>query len=519
VADNASASERYAAQTLVRYLNNISKSHFELQNATAATAAQPQLAVGFGAACALGVPATVMAGLGEEGFVVSSVHKGLTSAQAVLTGGEGAPRGTIYAVDACLEALGAKFLAWDVTVLPSSLPPNLPGWDMRELPAMQMRQAYNWETQVAADFDTHARLNKAVPHSDSWLPEILDQAHGSSVYYATPPGFTATIMSALSNGTVGGSPPPDLWRTHREWFWPRGDAYGPGSTCSGHNSCTQVCWSNSSLQQFLLERAKDFLRRDPGARLISFSQLDNSNYCQSPTEAAIIAEEQSPAGPMLRAVNFIAQGLEADFPDVMVDTLAYSYTQKAPLITRPRQNVVIRLCTSSFDKEMIESWSNLTKHIFVWDYLTVFGAYLEPFPITLQLPADIRFLARNGVTGCTSPLHIPLARTTVGLDLPHSLRCCCPLRVVTVFTVFLFLVGARLWRDGSVWTRWRHVGAERLSAVKVALEPGCRHRCRHRIISSRLLWSECGDVCDGVPELAAWRGSVTGLLRTLSSLD
>jgi hypothetical protein len=273
---------------------------------------------------------------------------------------------------------------------------------------MQMRQAYNWETQVAADFDTHARLNKAVPHSDSWLPEILDQAHGSSVYYATPPGFTATIMSALSNGTVGGSPPPDLWRTHREWFWPRGDAYGPGSTCSGHNSCTQVCWSNSSLQQFLLERAKDFLRRDPGARLISFSQLDNSNYCQSPTEAAIIAEEQSPAGPMLRAVNFIAQGLEAEFPNVMVDTLAYSYTQKAPVITRPRQNVVIRLCTSSFDKDMIESWSNLTKHIFVWDYLTDFGAYLEPFPITLQLPADIRFLARNGVTGCTPPLPIPL---------------------------------------------------------------------------------------------------------------
>jgi hypothetical protein len=390
VAANASASERYAAQTLATYLGTISgTSPWVVTNASAATETRPQLAVGFGAARALGVPASALVGLGEEGFVVSSVYPGLHASQAFLSGGPGAKRGTIYAVDAALEELGVLFLAFDATVVPTVLPVALPGWQLREKPAMMLRQAYNWESELDADFNTHLRLNKAVPHSDSWLPEIMDAKHGGSVYYAEPPGFVHTVMAVLSNGTTD-SPPDmhDLWPTHREWFWPR-DEVGPW----------QVCWSNASLQRYLLERSKDYLRRDPRASLISISQLDNSNYCQDPTESAIISAEQSPAGPMLRAINFIARGLESEFPAVRVDTLAYSYTQPAPVITRPRDNVVIRLCTSYFDKQLVESWANLTQNIFVWDYLTIFGAYLEPFPITLELPGNIELLANNGVTG------------------------------------------------------------------------------------------------------------------------
>lgn len=39
---------------------------------------------------------------------------------------------------------------------------------------------------------------------------------------------------------------------------------------------------------------------------------------------AIIKEEGSPMGPLLRAVNTIADRIAGDFPNIAVDTLAYT---------------------------------------------------------------------------------------------------------------------------------------------------------------------------------------------------
>ena len=46
---------------------------------------------------------------------------------------------------------------------------------------------------------------------------------------------------------------------------------------------------------------KGFLRSQPDANIISVSQNDNRNYCQTPEETAIMDEEGSPMGPLLRA--------------------------------------------------------------------------------------------------------------------------------------------------------------------------------------------------------------------------
>ena len=73
------------------------------------------------------------------------------------------------------------------------------------------------------------------------------------------------------------------------------------------------------------------------------AQNDNSRYCKDPAELAVIQEEGSPIGPLLRAVNQIARSLADEFPLVAVDTLAYSYTQPPPTVTRPERNVIIRL--------------------------------------------------------------------------------------------------------------------------------------------------------------------------------
>jgi hypothetical protein len=69
------------------------------------------------------------------------------------------------------------------------------------------------------DWNVHRRLNKA-----SLSGESPTAAFGSSVVYASPPGFVHTSYALLgTKPNAGRAPPTDLFKTHNEWFWPRDD--------------------------------------------------------------------------------------------------------------------------------------------------------------------------------------------------------------------------------------------------------------------------------------------------------
>lgn len=103
--------------------------------------------------------------------------------------------------------------------------------------------------------------------------------------------------------------PPDEFRTtHPEWF---GD--------------TQLCWTNRSLIQFVIGRVRGYLKADPNATVISVTQNDGGSACRNPEEDRVAKEEASDAGPLLRAVNSVADAIKDDYPGVVVETLAYTY--------------------------------------------------------------------------------------------------------------------------------------------------------------------------------------------------
>eukprot|EP01051_Picozoa_sp_SAG22_P025895 SAG22_NODE_7897_length_699_cov_1.338333_1_plen_90_part_10 len=60
---------------------------------------------------------------------------------------------------------------------------------------------------------------------------------------------------------------------------------------------------------------------------------------------AIMEAEHSPIGPLVRAVNAIADAISDEFPRVSVSTLAYEWTRPVPVLTKPRRNVIIRYAT------------------------------------------------------------------------------------------------------------------------------------------------------------------------------
>ncbi len=187
------------------------------------------------------------------------------------------------------------------------------------------------------------------------------------------------------------------------------------SSLAGTPADKQPCFSDPEILDTVIANVRAMLERDPSITIVSVSQNDNQNYCTCAKCRAVDAEEGSHMGTLLRFVNAVAEDIEDDYPDVIIDTLAYQHTRQAPKITRPRDNVCIRLCSieccfshplndpscsvnAAFKKD-IEDWNEICDRIYVWDYVTCFSYYVETFPNFEVLRENMRFFAEHGVKG------------------------------------------------------------------------------------------------------------------------
>jgi hypothetical protein len=128
---------------------------------------------------------------------------------------------------------------------------------------------------------------------------------------------------------------------------------------------------------------------------------------------------------LIRFVNAIADNIKEDYPNVAIDTLAYQYSTTPPKKTKPRDNVIIRLCSieccfahdfesctclqkdangktisrnGTFVEDM-KKWAKIAKNIYVWDYVVDFSHYFMPFPNLKILQKNIIFFINHNVKG------------------------------------------------------------------------------------------------------------------------
>ncbi|MBR4204644.1 MAG: DUF4838 domain-containing protein [Clostridia bacterium] len=177
----------------------------------------------------------------------------------------------------------------------------------------------------------------------------------------------------------------------------------------------QPCFCDPENLKKAITGVRAILEKDPGVSIISVSQNDNMNYCKCEKCAAVDAEEGSHMGSMLRFVNAVAADIAQDYPNVVIDTLAYQHTRKAPSVTKPLPNVCIRLCSieccfshplddgscpvnAAFHHDIVE-WSKICDRIYIWDYVTDFCFYVPTFPNFGVLRKNMRFFAEHGVRG------------------------------------------------------------------------------------------------------------------------
>ena len=321
--------------------------------------------------------------LGDDGF-----H--LRTAGEYLCIIAGPVRGALYGVYELLERYwGCRWYASFHSVIPLHTSLSLPDIDDAQAPAFAMREPYWWEMRDG-DYAARSRANGTGMQ--------LEERHGGKIRFGGGL-FVHTFYRLV--------PPDEFFADHPEYY-----SLIDGERQIGYS---QLCLTNPDVLRIVTERVLAAIRSDPTARLFSVSQNDWDGHCQCDTCMEIEEREESPAGPLIHFVNQVAEAVEAEFPDVWIETLAYQYTRKPPKTIRPRHNVVPRLCTIECDfslpldesaypqnvrfVEDIRGWSAITDKLYVWDYTTNFHNYVGPHPNFPAIPGNIRFFRDNRVVG------------------------------------------------------------------------------------------------------------------------
>ena len=304
-----------------------------------------------------------------------------------------AARGALYGAYEFLERfVGCRWYASWRTVVPRLDRVEIPcDLDETQTPAFAMREPFWYDVIQHPEFAARLRVN-----SRSWR-RLGDKFGGDPYRFGGGLGSCHTFDRLL--------PPEKYFDEHPEYF-----SMVKGRRIKSH---TQLCLTNPDVLRIVTSNVLERIRKDPGARFYGVSQNDWYNFCECPECKAVDDEEGSHSGTMIRFVNAVAEAVEKEFPDAIIETLAYQYTRKAPKKTKLRHNVVPCLCTIECDfaqpldrspfKENktfckdIEDWSRLTDFLYIWDYTTDFANYTMPWPNAYALQGNVKFFLQNNV--------------------------------------------------------------------------------------------------------------------------
>ena len=299
----------------------------------------------------------------------------------------GGPRGVLYGVYEVLERLGCRWYTPETERIPKQADIQLAWGRETHRPAFENRDNFNWETADPV-WRARNRLN-------GWKPAIPEYMGGHNDYGM----WCHTFFELVS--------PNEHFARHPEYFTMVGGVR--------RRDGNQLCLSNPGVLRLLTQRLLARIRANPRATIFSVSQNDGLGYCECPACLAIVREEGSQSGPILRFVNAVAAVVARQHPHVLIDTLAYLYSVEPPRHVQPAPNVRVRLCAfgccqahgfGSCDQaesrrflKALNGWSRITSQLYIWHYCTNFGSYLLPMPNLDEIHANIGLYHRRGVYG------------------------------------------------------------------------------------------------------------------------
>ena len=384
VSASASAAERYAADELQRYLYELDGSYYEI-----ITDAQPfdgfKFCVG---ATSFYDTAEDLTDKPADSYVIAPFSNGLA-----IFGAGG--RGTLYGVHTFLEDFcGFKCYGWRSVMVKTSSKMVLPQEKIEYEPFFEYRNT-DWRSGWTPCYSYAHKLNGVY--------QYYEAAQGGNIPYLGESGnHTLSTVFCSAN---------EYFETHPEYF----------ALHNGERVPDQLCLTNGNVYAIVLAEVMDVLNSEEydseaDLQIISLSQADNLNYCQCENCSAVDEANGSHAGSLIAFVNRIASAVKAEgYDNLAFDTLAYTYTRKAPSQVVPEDNVIVRLCTfeccfsHALDDpdceqnrelmEDLEEWSQICGRIYIWDYTTNFAYTLGIFPDFGTLQKNMQCFYTHGVKG------------------------------------------------------------------------------------------------------------------------
>ena len=372
ISTGASESEVYAGEELAKYLQ------------------QKNVAVKDGA---FPISIQIDETLEDDAFVITATIEG-ADAGMTIRGGNG--RGVLYGVYKFLEELGGvRYFTPTLESVPETPITIQDGVVLEYTPYFEARRL-NWN---AVRTETDWCLKQGINGHDGEMSAKYGgkQRYGSGLFVHT----LGLLNEDTSDETPGDNPNP--------------------------------CLTSEETYQTVLKNLRARLEADPTVDIVSVSQNDKNVYCQCENcVASYLKYTHNPnnyeaggtAGNLLEFVNRLAEELEDEYPNLVIDTLAYNYTQAPPKDIVPRENVCIRVCsirvcfmhpmtecpdakgpndiawsrTAQFRTDFI-NWGKICDRIYVWDYTTNFAYYIAPFSNFGTIRENMRFYHENGVRG------------------------------------------------------------------------------------------------------------------------
>jgi hypothetical protein len=367
VPSNATAQEQKAASVLQDYLLQISGAAVPIVSATRPST-RYEILLGQNEKLAEHGIDVNFSQLEADGFVIRT-----DSLRLIIAGGN--DKGTLFGVYTFLEKyLGCRMFTPKVKIIPARDTITLGNIDDREIPRIRYRTIHYKTSWDAEYVDWHKLNHDAEGERPAW---------GTWVH--------------TFNHLV---PPEVYFKDHPEYYAMR----------DGRRLPTQLCLTNPDVVKVVVQNLRREIARNPSAKYWSVSQNDNRQFCMCDECRALDDKEGSHSGTMIDFVNQVA----AQFPDLMISTLAYEYTRKAPATIKPLKNVNIMLCSIEVRRDLpiasaedtmcvsfvkdVKDWGRIANDIIVWDYVIQFNNLVSPFPNLQVLQPNLKFFSDNGVT-------------------------------------------------------------------------------------------------------------------------
>lgn len=389
LASDAIPSETTAARQLGEYLQKMSGARFEVKDEKEVAADAAQILVGAGTRVKKMLPLQNWDALGTDGILIKTIGNKL-----ILAGGR--PRGSLYAAFTFLEdTLGVRWWTPQESTVPIKKTLTIDTLNTAYAPQLKTREGHNNSLISDPWFASRLKING---HYQRQLADL--GGHNSII------GMVHTFAGLL--------PIEKYFKEHPEWYSDPENGNKPCTAASPmpKEHTWQLCLSSEEARKELTRNALEWIRADPSAGMISISQNDFPAPAADPVDMALAEKEGSPSGPLLKFVNAVAADIEKEFPDFLVETLAYQYSQKPPRTIRPRQNVVIRLCSieanfahplnseaNAVFRDDVKGWRKIASHMYFWNYVANFDHMNVPFPNMRSLGQDIKFFVDNKAIG------------------------------------------------------------------------------------------------------------------------